>query len=1456
MIAVDYASHTAQVEAIRGEILAALAGITPQAAQVPMVSAMTGQPVDGPGLDAGYWYGSLRAPVQFTAALATLAEDGHRAFLEISPHPVLTAAITETLEERNIPALATGTLRRDDGGPERLLSSLAEAHVHGVSVDWAAVLPAGQRVDLPTYAFQRQNYWPPARSSGAGDLTSAGLASIGHPLLSAAVEPATGGGLMFTARLSLAAQPWLAGHAVAGTVLVPGAVFVEMAVQAGRLAGCGHLDELTLEAPLVLPETGAVQVQVMVGDPDDAGRRTAGVHARPGGTTGRGTWTRHASAVLSSREDAPAAAGDFAVWPPAGAEPVATATLYEDLAARGYSYGAEFRGLRTAWRLGDDLFAEVALPDEARASAAPFGLHPALLDAALHVAWFTSDTSPADPGPQDTEPDGIRLPFAWTGVTLHATGATTLRVRLRPDGADGLSLVAADPAGAPVVSVRSLVSRTVPADQFADPRSGPRDALFGVAWVPLAAPAGDDGPAGPVALVAGRLPGLAPALAAAGAEVRAHPSLGALLDSLTPDAEVPRLVLAEIAGGAGAPPAAAHRLSAEVLALAQQWLADDRLAPSRLVLVTRGAIAAGPGDPVTDLAAAAAWGLIRSAQSEHPGRFMLADLPAPGAVNAGVSDRDFLTSLRKAAAAEEPELVIRDGEALARRLDRPADGLVVPPGNGRWRLGSAGPGTLDTLELLPFPAADAALEAEQVRIAVAAAGLNFRDVAVALGLVDSGDTRLGGEVAGVVLETGPDVIGLRAGDRVLGLAPGGFGPVVVTEARLLARVPAGWPLTQAASVPAAFTTAWYTLVDLAGAQPGQRVLVHAATGGVGTAAVAIARHLGLEVFGTASPAKWKTLAGMGLEPDHIASSRTAEFGPRFLEGTGGEGVDIVLNALTGDLADASLGLLPRGGTFIDMGKTDIRDPGQIGRDHPGVRYHAFDLADAGPDRIGQILADIVGRLEAGDLPPLPVRTWDLRRARDAFRFMSQARHTGKIVLTIAPGLQAGPARPAAGTALITGGTGVLGGLVARHLAATGRARQVILASRSGPAAPGVPALAAALAGSGAAAEVLTCDAADRPALTGALARISAAEPLTSVVHAAGTLDDGVIESLTPDRIGVVMQPKADAAWHLHELTRSLDLREFVLFSSGAATFGSAGQGNYAAGNAFLDGLACLRRAEGLPASSLAWGLWADASGLTGHLGDSDRARMARGGITGLSAADGLTLLDLATGRDEPLLVPARLDVTGLRAQAARGGAVPPLLRGLARTPARRAVPAALSGAAGAGALVQRLTGLSRSSQDQALAELVRAHAATVLGHSSSETLGAGLGFKELGFDSLTALELRNRLNAATGLRLPATLIFDFPTLRAVADHLRSELLGDDAGAPEPIFAELDGLEASLLGLGPDRGVRAGITRRLQGMLSKWMEIQESEEPGDDGIEFQSATPGEVFEFLDKELGSL
>ncbi|MFE6617560.1 SDR family NAD(P)-dependent oxidoreductase, partial [Amycolatopsis sp. NPDC057786] len=1306
-IAVDYASHSAQVDGLRDDLVELLAPIVPRSSSVPLFSTVTGDWLDTAEMDAAYWHRNLRQTVQFEKATAALA-DGHGLFIEVSAHPVLTGAIQDTVADTE--AATVGTLRRDDGGWDRFLTSAGEAYARGAEVAWSGQFPAEvSLVDLPTYAFRHQHFWLDS-APAAGDVSAAGLADAEHPLLGAVVALPGDEGVVLTGRISRRNQPWLTEHTVLGEVILPGTAFVELAVRAADETGCGHVEELTLAAPLIVPAQGSVELRVVAGAADEDGRRGLTVHSR----LGEGSpWTCHATGTLALGVHAPLS--ELGTWPPAGAERVDLDGHYDRLASDGYGYGPTFRGLREAWRLGEDLYAEVALPDGTDTEG--FGLHPALSDAALHILGVAGQGR-------------LELPFEWRGVSLHASGASVLRARISRHGG-GFGLRLADTQGALVATVDSLTLRPFSGRGHVVDEAGP---LYRVEWPVL--PREDASPRPSVAVLGDlEVPG-----------ARRYATLAEIED-------VPEYVFAGVPADHGP-----HETSSAVLELAQRWLEDERFTAAKLVFVTTGAVSAEPGERITGLAQATAIGLIRSAQSENPDRFVLLDADTLGEV------------VLAAPATGEAELVVRGEAVRGRRLVRVSTkDALLPPSESPWRLDVSGEGTLENLALVPVP--EEPLGDRQVRVAVRAAGVNFRDVVASLGVVRV-DEPMGGEAAGVVAEIGAGVTDLAVGDRVTGVFTGAFGPVATTERANLVPMPDGWTFAEAASIPVVYTTALYGLVDLANVRAGQRILVHAGAGGVGMAAIGLASQWGLEVFATASPAKHDVLRSLGLADDHIASSRDLEFADKFLAVTGGEGMDVVLNSLAGEFVDASLRLLPRGGHFLEMGKTDIRDADEIAAQHAGVRYAAYNLPDFALDRTQEILREVTQLFAGGRLRRLPVLAWDVRRGVEAMRFMSRARHVGKLVLTVPSALDR------AGTVLVTGGTGGLGGLVAQHLAAEHGVRSLVLTGRRGVE----PEFVEELRGSGVSVSVVACDVADRASMAGVL---DAIPDLTGIVHAAGVLDDGLIGSLSPERLTEVLRPKVDGLLNLHELTRGRDLAMFVAFSSAAATLGAAGQGGYAAANTFVDALMEARRAEGLPAVSIAWGFWAQRTGMTAHLTEADVDRMRRAGENPLSIDLGLRLFDQAVASPWPSLTALDLDLAKVRSASS----VSPALRGLVGPVRRRA--AAVSGDR---SWADRVRALAPAERERSAVEEVRRQAAVVLGHGTGGDIGVSAAFKELGFDSLTAVELRNRLQAATGLRLPATLIFDHPTPRALARHLLGEVVGDVPAAERTPATRADGQE--------------------------------------------------------------
>ncbi len=690
-IPVDYASHSAQVEMIRERLLGELSSIVPRSAEVPFYSTTTGGLFDTAGVDGEYWYENLRRTVHFHEATQALLDESTSVFVEMSPHPVLTVAVEETFEDRGLDrgaAVAIGSLRRGEGGRERFLVSLSEAFVNGVDVDWGVLFAerSGARVELPTYAFQRKSFWLSSQV-GAIDAGSLGQVSAGHPLLGSVVALAgEGGGWLFTGRMSLGSHPWLRDHAVMGQVLMPGVGFVELALAAGKRVGSGVIEELALERPLLFGEDGAVQVQLSVSERDEAGKRSIGVYSRAqdvvdefvvdGLERGTGGWVRHVSGVLVGPEDA--GAGDVSlnggrgvggsmfdgfageVWPPVGARELDTEFLYDRLAETGYNYGPTFQGLRSAWLLGEELYGEVVLESERSLGSGTtegFGVHPALFDATLHAVFLRA---------LDEQASEIEVPFAFSGVRLVGReGASVLRVRLsrNAENAKALSLVALDEDGAPVLSIDALETRAIDQAQLQSAGAGPaaHDALFEIQWVELQGVSPGDAPRLSTIVLGERLevPGI---------ELERYRDLRAVKDAiLSAGVEPPGVILLEASplppqgeldldGLAGS----VHALAERTLDLLKEAIADDALSEARLLLVTQDALAVLDGE-TPSLLQGALLGLMRSAQSEHPGRFGVIDLDGTDASR---------ESIVAAIASEEPEIALRDGRIHAPRLAR------------------------------------------------------------------------------------------------------------------------------------------------------------------------------------------------------------------------------------------------------------------------------------------------------------------------------------------------------------------------------------------------------------------------------------------------------------------------------------------------------------------------------------------------------------------------------------------------------------------------------------------------------------------------------------------------------------------------------------------------------------------------------------------------------------------
>ena len=622
-IEVDYASHSVAVEAIEQSLSEALCGVRPGSSSVRFFSTVSGELMDTAGLDGRYWYRNIRERVQFEGAVRSAYEQGYRMFVECSPHPVLVAAVEDALADCGAgpdEVVVVPTLGRDQGGLDRFWTSAGQLFTAGASVDWSSMLAgSGRQVSLPTYAFTRQRYWLPSPAGQAGDAGLLGVGRAEHALLGAVVDQPESGGVVLTGRLSLQTHRWLADHAVSQVVVLPGAAFVELALRAGEQVGAAVVAELTLGTPLVIPPDGAVAVQVVVGAAADSGERAVSVYGRVEGvdTQAVAEWVLHAQGQLGVGPVAAMAA--MSPWPPPGAVGVDIGEAYQQLASRGYDYGPAFQGLQAMWRRGEEIFAEVAVDPDSAGPTTTMGIHPALLDSALHAAVLAA----ADTG----DARQVVLPFSWQTVALHAAGATSARVRITATGADTVSVELADSLGAPVLSVDSLLTRPISAAQLdaaLRAATAPGQGLLEVTWSPISTPDITHNGAESAVVVWDWQPA-----AATGADM----------------------------------PAAVHDATHQALTVLQSWLQGDRT--SRLVVLTHGAVAL-PGEDITDLAGAAIWGLVRSAQSENPDQIVLIDTDAP--VDAAAL-----------AGTGEPQLLIRADTVHAARLTPPQPPKTTTP---------------------------------------------------------------------------------------------------------------------------------------------------------------------------------------------------------------------------------------------------------------------------------------------------------------------------------------------------------------------------------------------------------------------------------------------------------------------------------------------------------------------------------------------------------------------------------------------------------------------------------------------------------------------------------------------------------------------------------------------------------------------------------------------------------
>jgi acyl transferase domain-containing protein/acyl carrier protein len=1350
-VKVDAASHSPQMDPLRAELLDALAGVRPRAGEVPMYSTVTGVRTDGAACNAAYWASNIREPVRFAQALDELVVDGHDLLVEMSPHPTLAIAAAEILRARGRGQILT-SLRRDEPGPAALLSSLGSLWAAGGQVDWRTVAPPGRVVPLPAYPWQRERFWVEP-TTGEGRRVVRRFFP-GERVFSPALD-----GALFRTTLGVATLPFLADHRIDGEVVVPGACHLSLLISSA-LAVSGETrcaaEDVRFPSALVLGDDESCEAQVSIAK-DGAFRVMAGKEQ---------TWTLHATGRVRPAGSSPAE--------PARLDDVrgrcgthrTGAEFYEEMWRAGYHLGPTFRWIEEIWcREGEAL-------GRMRASAGTeYAVFPGLLDSCFQLIGAASQVR----GIARLGPDTLYVPVGARRLSFHRrpAGETWCHVAVSPGQADelGADVRLVDSGGAPFLEV-AFLGKCVRKDVFlrAD-QERPRVGFFRREWITALRPRPSATTPGRWLLIADRR-GIATRLARALEERGERCRIGALPERSEPLRGIVHLTSLDAADFARTDPAAlteARRLGCEsVLALLQRIV--DPSAP-RLWLITAGAQAAEPSEKPLAVAQAPLWGLARTIAHERVDlRATCVDLPAdPGSTDVSALADELLADDR------EDQIAIRGDRRLVARLARWSDETprraAVPAGDVPFGLAIDAPGVLENLELRAVPRP--APRAGEVEIEVHAAGLNFVDVLSALGVRPDrveGPVLLGGECAGVVSAVGEGVADLRVGDPVIAVAPHCFRRFVTASSRFAVPKPARIGFEEAATLPIAFMTAHWAMHHMGRLQAGERILIHAASGGVGLAAVQLARRLGLEILATAgSPEKRAYLRGLGIR--HVMDSRTLDFADEVMAATAGAGVDAVLNSLTGDALARSLTLLAPHGRFLEIGKRDIYQDTRLGLwpFHRNLSYFAVDLIRMFSDRpedCAALLREVVDLAGQSAIEPLPRTVFLASKAVDAFRLMAQAKHIGKIVLSLhdpEARIRLVPAAKGLGpdaSYLITGGLGGLGLTVARWMVDHG-ARHLALVGRGAPGA-GAREAVTALEAQGARVLVGRADVSRPDELAAFLAEADRnLPPLRGVVHAAGILDDGLLAKLDPERLRAVMEPKVEGAWNLHAALAGREIDFFVLFSSASAVLGSPGQGNYAAANAFLDALAHARRAAGLPALAIDWGPWSEV----GLAARPDRGgRLALRGIASLTPAQGAEAFGRLLCGVEPQVAVLSIDLqqcfqhypllaeaplfASLAAEATEGPTAAPFRKTLLEAPAGRRL-----------ALLE---------------DHLRHETARVLGLPPAR-LDKTRPLGSLGLDSLMALELRNRLEAGLGLKLSATLVWNHPTLAALAEHLARRL---------------------------------------------------------------------------------
>lgn len=1377
---VSHAFHSPLMDPILDAFEAELRTTAFEVPKVRLISNLTGKAIGASEIaQPTYWRKHLRAPVRFADGVAELRAMKVDLCLEIGPHPTLIAFAAAAFGGEGGPKLLA-SLRKDGDDWRQALDAAAKMHLSGVELDWRGIDPecSGRPIDMPLSRFKRSRFWFSAKAGRAAAPSQGGW--LGTRLRSAAAQA------IYETALSTTAPRWLGEHRVLGSIIAPGAMMLEMMRHA---AGATDLEDIQFVTPLTVGDDALITQTVCSEDGE--------IFVASADASEELSWSRHARARRATGRSGASSGPDLTAARANCRNAIDIEAFYASYEPRGYALGPAFHTVRALWTGDSAALGELEIMPSLSEPAPPGVVHPLLLDGCLQVASGALPESAAD-------------------ITFLPASIGSYQVRFSP-GARATCHVRVEPAGRGVRADISIFDasgtlaaelnevRFIPVSQAALAGSAERanrtllQDIYEIVWrdLPVAIRGTPSAPSGKAFALIGDRTGFCDALArklmSEGLRVlRIHHGEawsragdGITLD-LTDKAALARMSgeldgVGAVVTGQALEIADGGALEAALNLAKLASVLRERPEPPRLFALTCGAQAVS--DDVVASEQAPIWGISRSLDVEAPElRATVVDLdPAHPK-----GDVDLVTA-ELFADSEEQQVAFRAGMRLGGRLARLPAGAGSEYDHADWRLEPETSGSFERFRRAPL--SRRAPGAGEVEIETTAWGLNFRDVLNALNLYPGNPGPLGGECAGHVTAVGEGVSHVRIGDRVMAVAGGSFASHVIARADLVQAIPPGMSDEEAAGFPIPWLTAAFCLEHVAKLKAGERVLIHAAAGGVGLAAVRLAQRAGAEVFATAgAPWKRELLSEAGVK--HIYDSRTTAFADQILTDTRGAGVDVVLNSLAGEMMDASFRVIAAGGRFVEIGKNGLKSASWVDGLNRDISYTIVDwgeTAERDPQLVRGLFERLVGRANA--LPPLPRSIFDEEEANAAFRAMAQARHAGKIVLRRI-------ARPIEiqrnGAYLISGGLSGLGLETAQWLAARGAGKLVLLGRRG--LTPEAETVIAGMQAAGAEIVVEAIDVGDRNTVAALLRRLrSEGPPLRGVIHSAGVLANAALGNLDRARFETVYRARHDGAKALDDLTRIDPLDFFVLYSSIASVLGAAGQANYAAANAYMDALSHSRRRRGAPALSVNWGAWSSV----GMASDAS-AYLEAQGIASFTPAHGLEALSYLLTRG-PQAAVAAIDWTAYIASRRRGS--PPFLREVACESAPAPLPqTAKSSPTQVQVEIERAPiGRRRSLITATIAR----EAAAVIGYAADREIDPRQPLGDLGLDSLMAVDLRNRLGQVFNHRFPATLLFDYPCIEALATHVGQTVFGLNGGAEPPSVApkeEEDALIASIEGL--------------------------------------------------------